>query len=94
MNRHRYTSEFSFPDTDFSILETTDLMKNKSLFEASTGENSFTLILSMIYSNSSKQYQLLYPRHDAFDWQLSLDVDSSKMSQPLKRTFLLDPVDE
>ena len=36
----------------------------------------------------------LYTRFDISDQQLSLDVDSSKMSQPLKRTFLLDAVEE
>ena len=59
------------------------------------------LIMSMIYSHSSKQYthrqginQILYQRRDVCDQQLMLDVDSSKISQPLKRTFLLDAVDE
>ena len=38
--------------------------------------------------------QLLYPRHEVCNQQLSLDVDSSKMSQPLKRSFPLDAADE
>ena len=48
-------SQFSIPGTSSSIQETMDLMKNKPLFEALTAENLFTLIMSMIYSNSSKQ---------------------------------------
>ena len=31
-------------------------MQNKSLFEAVTAKNSFTLIKSMVYGNSSMQY--------------------------------------
>ena len=78
-------------------------MKNQSLLEALIADNLSTLIMSMIYGNYSKKMhigrkegisQLLYPRHDICYKKLLLDVDSSKMSQPLKRTFLLDAVDE
>ena len=55
MNLHKYLSQFSIPGTSFSIQETMDLMKNKSLFEVLTAENLITLIMSMIYSNSFKQ---------------------------------------
>ena len=81
-----------------------DMMENKSLFKAVIAKNSFTLIMSKIYSNSSEQYA-----HRQGGWyesnfcvqdvrsvtnKFSLDVDSSKMLQLLKRTFLLDAVDE
>ena len=58
-----------------------DLMKNKSLVEALIAENSFTLIMSVIYSyvilpsnmhinRESGKNQLLYLRRDICDQQL------------------------
>ena len=38
--------------------------------------------------------QLLHRRRDLCDQQILLDIDPSKMSQPLKRTFVLDAADE
>ena len=38
--------------------------------------------------------QLLYARHDICDYQLSLDLALLKMLWPLKRTFLLNAIDE
>ena len=38
--------------------------------------------------------QILYQNCDVCDQKLSLDVDFSKMLQPLERTFLLHAVDE
>ena len=100
MNLHKYLSEFSIPYTVFLISETIDLMKDQSLFKALIAVNTFHGLVS-----SSKQYvhrqgtccisQLLYPRCDICDHQLSLDLILPRCHcQHLKRTFFLNTVDE